>query len=61
MGADNLVENTLKCPRIYLPDLSAQAQMLDFHELHLRVHIQSSKNNGKNYMSETAVLQTYKL
>ena len=26
MGADSLAENTPKCPRIYLPNLSAQPQ-----------------------------------
>ena len=26
MGADKLAENTPKCPKIYLPKLSAQAQ-----------------------------------
>ena len=26
MGADNLAENTPKCPKIYLPKLSSQAQ-----------------------------------
>ena len=26
MGADSLAENTPKCPRIYLPNLSAEAQ-----------------------------------
>jgi hypothetical protein len=26
MGADSLAENTPKCSRIYLPNLSAQAQ-----------------------------------
>ena len=34
MGADSLAENKYpKCPRIYLPNLSAQAQkILDFNE-----------------------------
>ena len=27
IGADKLAENTPKCPKIYLPNLSAQAQM----------------------------------
>ena len=26
MGADSLAENTPRCPQIYLPNLSAQAQ-----------------------------------
>jgi hypothetical protein len=28
MGADSIAENTRKCPKIYLPNLSAQAQKL---------------------------------
>ena len=29
MGADKLFENTPKCPQIYLPKLSAQAQKFE--------------------------------
>ena len=35
MGADSAAENTPKCPRIYLPNLSAQAQVLNFNEKRL--------------------------
>ena len=52
MGADSLAENNRKCPRIHLPNLSAQAQKLwismkkgysvslgSLHKLHLHLGV----------------------